>query len=192
MHQRKVVSPAKDERANQGVRSGFIMCLAGMATLILLIAWMLRPKAGHETSPTVAALELQPTVEPAVYAKPKAVLKQKPAPVTLEEKWGVQVSSIRMTMANSAVDLRIKVLDAAKASSLGDGKTRAYLLNEDSGKKIMMPTSPKEGGFPPTSNKLIAGKTYFALLGDPGKLLQRGSKVTLVIGDSRTQNIILE
>lgn len=195
MHQRKVVSRVKDESSNERPRTAFLISLAAIATLILIIGWILRPTAGHEPTAPVAALQREPTVESATRVTPATVVKQKATtrpPVTLEEKWGVQVTSMRMTMADSAVDLRIKVLDPVKAASLADGKTKAYLVNEVSGKRIMMPTPPKEGAFPPTSNKLIAGKTYFALLGDPGKSLQRGSKVTLVIGDSRTTNLILE
>lgn len=113
-------------------------------------------------------------------------------PPTLESQWGIQVCGLRLTMANSALDLRYKVLDPDKAILLGNGKTPSFIFDQATGKKLPMPTPPKEGAFPPTANKLIAGKTYFAMVRNAGGTLKSGSEVTVVIGGSEATNLTVE
>jgi hypothetical protein len=60
------------------------------------------------------------------------------------------------------------------------------------GTKLLMPTPPKEGAFPPTGNKLAAGKTYFTMVSNARGALQSGSVVSIVIGDSLATNLTVE
>ena len=68
---------------------------------------------------------------------------------TLEETWGIELSSMRLSMAGTIIDVRFKVTDVDKARKLADGKTIAYLLDLESGSKLQMPSPPREGAFPP-------------------------------------------
>jgi hypothetical protein len=99
---------------------------------------------------------------------------------------------MRLSMMDSIVDLRYKVLDPDKVVRLAQGKTPAYLVDLDSGTKLVMPTPPKEGAFPPTGNKLAAGRTYFTMVSNPRGLLKSGSKVSLVLGNTSVTNLTVD
>jgi len=90
------------------------------------------------------------------------------------------------------VDLRYKILDPAKAAQLGNGKIPAYIVDRATGTKLIMPTPPKEGAFPPTSHSLVAGKTYFSMVSNQGGVLKSGSQVTVVIGGSEATDLTIE
>ena len=111
---------------------------------------------------------------------------------SLAEKWGIEVTSATFSMGNSIIDLRYRVLDPAKVKLLADGKTAAYIVDESSGVKLPAPSPPREGAFPPSSNKLIAGRSYFTLVQNPGGVIRPGSKVTLVVGNCVTNHLVLE
>lgn len=160
-----------------------------------------KPSAAHETAAPAAA------VEPAAAMNPAAPVLS----TALEEPWGIQVSSIRLTKADAAVDLRYKVVAPEKAALLAADKTTAYLIDQASGAKIQMLASPQEGAwptntrartaarmmhqageFPPPANRLAAGKTYSLLLPNPGGMVKSGSKVALVVGNCRTDALTVE
>jgi len=109
--------------------------------------------------------------------------KLAPAGSTLETRWGIRVCSLGLSMGNAMLDLRYKVVDPQKAVSLANGNTRAFVFDPASGATIFMPSPPKEGAFPPSGNRLSAGKTYFAAVANPRGTFKSGSKVSLVIGD---------
>ena len=102
---------------------------------------------------------------------------------TLETRWGIQVRSLGLSMGNAMLDLRYKVVDPQKAVSLVNGNTRAFVFDPETGATIFMPSPPKEGAFPPSGNRLSAGKTYFAAVANPRGTFKSGNKVSLVIGD---------
>jgi len=90
------------------------------------------------------------------------------------------------------VDFRYKVLEPDKAATLSDRESKPYLLDQASGKKLLVPKSPKVGPLRPTATKPEAGKVYFALFANPGQVVKAGSKVTVVLGDFRAENLTVE
>lgn len=177
------------QNSDNRMRPGFLVLLACAVTGIFLLIWVYQSKrsATSKTEAPAAEEQAMPAKKPAVM-KPMAVSR----PSTLEEAWGIQISSLRLSMADTMMDLRYKLLDPVKAVSLADGKNQAYLLDQASGVKVVMPNPSKEGGFPPTSQKLTVGKTYFTMVANPGGGFKRGSKVTLVIGGFQAANLTVE
>ena len=167
-------------------------------------------EAQEKASATASPVAAKEPVEPEEVPEPivKSALAEQPAaahsvqprkisaaagpPPTLENEWGIEISSMRLTMGNSAVDMRYRVIDPEKAAKLGDGKTVAYIVDRDTGRKLIMPTPPKEGAFPPTSNKLIAGRTYASIVSNQGGTLKSGSQVTVLVGKSEVANLTVE
>ena len=111
---------------------------------------------------------------------------------TLEQKWGMQVSSLHLSANGYMVDFRYKVVDPEKAATLGDPKAKPYLVDQATGAKLVVPRSPKVGPLRQSATQLAAGKIYFALFSNPGKLVQKGNKVTVVIGDFKAENLVVE
>jgi hypothetical protein len=84
-----------------------------------------------------------------------------------EKKWGVKIMNLRPTAAGYMLDLRLKVLDPAKAAHVLSRKSKAFIVDQGTGKALPVPVT-KSG------------------------LVKEGSKVTVVIGDFRAENITVE
>lgn len=109
-----------------------------------------------------------------------------------ETKWGIQVSSLRLTAGGNMIDFRYKVLDPKKAAPLGDRENKAYLIDQATGAKFLVPTTPKIGPLRQKAQNLTAGQSAFVIFVNPGKYVKAGDKVTVVIGDFRVENLVIE
>jgi hypothetical protein len=105
----------------------------------------------------------------------------------IEDVWGIQIVGIRQTAAGHMLDFRYRVVDAGKAAPLFVRQIQPYLIDESSGKSLTVPNMAKVGPLR-SSNKPLQGRTYWMFFGNPG-LVKAGSKVSVVIGDFRVQNL---
>ncbi len=112
--------------------------------------------------------------------------------LSIEEKWGIRVLNIRQSANGYMLDFRYRVLDPDKASHLFNRKEKPYLIDQESGARFMVPSSPKIGPLRQTSLKPIANRNYFILFANPGKYVKVGNKVTVVIGEFRAENLVVE
>jgi hypothetical protein len=108
-----------------------------------------------------------------------------------EKKWGVKIMGLRPTAAGYMLDLRLQVLDPAKATHVLSRKSKAFIVDQGTGKALPVPVT-KSGPLRQTTLKPEVGRYYFALFSNPGGLVKEGSKVTVVIGDFRAENITVE
>jgi hypothetical protein len=104
-------------------------------------------------------------------------------------KWGIEVTALRVSAQGNLIDFRYRVLDAEKASLLGDPKNKAKLIDQETGKELHVPSMPKVGQLRSKSNRPTNGKVYTALFANPGAVVKPGQKVTVVIGDFRAENL---
>ena len=112
-------------------------------------------------------------------------------PDPLAEKWGIEVTSIRMTANDHMVDFRFRVLDAKKADALFVRQTKPYLVDQKTGKVLAVPNTAKVGPLR-NSNKPKEGKIYWMFFGNRGKLVKAGNKVSVVIGEFKMENLVVE
>ena len=184
----------------QGVGSGFLIAIGLMVIAVGILLFIRRPSPPPAAVlPTVVGADPAPAAskvgkpgslaaKPAAPAAPNA----DESPKSLTERWGVEVLGVRLTMADTMADVRYKLLDADKAKQLADGKTQAFVIDQPSGARLKVPTPPAEGAFPPSGNTLIPGKTYFALVSNRGHVLKRGTRVTVVIGESQVTDVAVD
>jgi hypothetical protein len=89
------------------------------------------------------------------------------------------------------VDFRYKVLDAEKAAALFSKKTKPYLIHQKTGKVLAVPRTAKVGplmsSYHPKQDRI-----YWMFFGNQTRLVQKGDKVTVVIGDFKAENLIVE
>ena len=111
---------------------------------------------------------------------------------SLEEQWGIRIASLRLTAAGQMIDFRYRIVDPAKAAPLVDRKLNPQLIDQSSRMALAVPAAPKVGALRQTSVKPLAGRTYFVLFGNQQHLVNSGSKVTVVIGAFRVENLIVE
>lgn len=180
------------------MRRGFLLAVAGTLVLFLAVVLFLRsgpfahspaplsPQTAAARMPAVAAAPASPTVPivPPPSPKPKAPI---PA-ASLAERLGIEVVSVRLTAADRALDVRYRVVDAAKAAALDTTENTVYLVDEASGTKIGTAQPP-----PPLEvHKPAHGRIYGVMFANAGGALQAGSKVTLVVGPAHAKNLTVE
>lgn len=112
----------------------------------------------------------------------------------VQTTYGIRVEGLRLSAAGSMLDFRYRVLDQAKAAPLLNGKIQPYLLDESRGAKLGVPDTPVLGRIRQTArnNKIMEDRTYFVMFGNPGKAVQSGDRVTLLLGDVRITDLTVQ
>jgi hypothetical protein len=140
---------------------------------------------------SLSAILIMAFIAVPVMAGASAPQKHAPTPDPLAEKWGIDITGIHMSAHNYMVDFRYRVLDAKKAKALFDRKTKPYLIDQTSGKVLAVPNTAKLGPLR-NSNQPREGKIYWMFFGNRGGLVNTGSKVTVVIGDFRAEDLVIQ
>jgi len=109
----------------------------------------------------------------------------------VEERWGVQPKSIRLTGADHFVDFRYRVTDVGKAAPVVNRNNKAFLLDQESGKVYQVPVT-KIGPMRATSQEAKEDREYFVLFSNVNGEIKRGDRVTVVIGDFKAENLVVE
>ena len=155
---------------------GIVLCIA-----LLLVLIVPRHAPVPSASPEAAAEEPAPPApaHPSVAGKPP-------------QEWGIEVVGLYPAVGGRVLDLRYKILDTAKAAVLPNEAGGIYLIDEATGVTTKLPNSPKTGSIPQNPQKLEAGRTYSFSFPNQGNSLKSGSKVTLVIGSFRAENLAVQ
>ena len=151
------------------------------ALLALLVGCMTAPASNPKYADALP--------ETAAAAAPEA-----PAPTLsdpLVDRWGIEIEGLRRTSGGYMLDFRFRVLDTAKAAPLFVRATKPYLLDPVSGVMFQVPNPPKTGPLR-TSNPPKEGVVYWMFFANPGRYLEPGASVTVVIGDFQAENLIVE
>lgn len=115
-----------------------------------------------------------------------------PAVREAEDALGVKVEGVRLSAAGYMLDFRYRVLDADKARALFERKARPLLVDGD-GLQLGVPAVPKLGQLRATSPRNVkAGRTYSMLFANPGRYVERGARLALVIGDARIDGLVVD
>jgi hypothetical protein len=111
---------------------------------------------------------------------------------TPEEKWGLKILRVRLTAGGHMLDLRYQVTNPEKASPLLDRKIKPYLIDQTTGAKLQVPNMPKVGSLKQRVAEADVEKTYFILFGNSRGIVRSGSRVTLILGDLKQENLVVE
>ncbi|MBN1918058.1 MAG: hypothetical protein JW889_09130 [Verrucomicrobia bacterium] len=112
----------------------------------------------------------------------------------LAETWGVEIVGVWRSAGGYMLDFRYRVIDAEKAAPLltrGPG-IRPYLIDQASGAQLGLASSPKVGPLRQTTQVPTVGRVYFAIFANPGGMVASGNKVTVVIGDFRAEDLVVQ
>lgn len=133
---------------------------------------------------TVGNASTSPAVQPEP-AQNKQTFSQQ-----LTDKWGIELTALRMTAAGRMIDFRYRVLDKEKAAPLHKRQTKPYLVHEESGKVLAVPNTAKVGALR-NSNMPQENRIYWMFFGNNG-VVKNGDKVSVVIGDFRADDLVVE
>jgi hypothetical protein len=132
-----------------------------------------------------AAGEAQPEADTTAEAAAAA------GPVNLAERWGIEVTSLRLTANDHMIDFRYRVLDPVKAEELFVRQNKPALIHQETGKVLVVPNTAKVGPLR-NSDTPQAGRIYWMFFGNAGNLVKAGDAVTVVIGEFRAENLVVE
>jgi hypothetical protein len=113
-------------------------------------------------------------------------------PTSLAEQWGIEIVGVRLSAAGYMIDFRYKVLDPDKAAPIAKKENKPCLIDQASHAKLLVPSMPKIGALRQTATKLIPGCVYGAMFANPAQTVKVGSKVTVVIGDFKVADLVVQ
>lgn len=105
--------------------------------------------------------------------------------------WGVDSLSLKYTESGEVIRFSYRVLDAQKAKVLNDKKNEPSLLDPKAGVKLVVPTLEKVGQLRQTSTP-EAGKSYWMAFSNKGRVVKKGDRVDILIGQFRAQGLVVD
>jgi hypothetical protein len=177
----KVDLPPVDPQPNGGTRAwtaarvagtavGVMVCLA-IITLYVVAPW-------DSDKPVAAGSEDQPV---------QVAWGRQAVDAQGLEKWtGVTITQVAVTGAGGLVDMRFEVLDPALATQIHDPATPPAVIDERSGLVVhdLFMNHAHSGSF-------HAGETYYFIFNNPRNWVHRGSKVTVLLGNTAVEHIVV-
>lgn len=179
-------SDAENLSQPAGVSNTTMAFLIGLTLITLIWTWRLRQAETAAVAPPAPAVlkTSQPVLPPPQAADAATILAQ---------KWGISVFGLRLFANGNLVDFRYKILDPAKAAVLTKQEgENAYFLDEASGHRLRLASMGRGGTMYHYTNTMQSGSMFSLQFPNPGKHLHPGSKVTLVMGDFRAENLTVE
>ena len=108
-----------------------------------------------------------------------------------KRNWGVDIGGVRHVSSGYMLRLSYTVVDVARAAPLFDKRSRPYLIDNKTGARLAVPAMENIGELRQTATP-VPGRTYFVIFGNPGKLVQPGDRVSIVIGDFKAEDVIVD
>jgi len=108
-----------------------------------------------------------------------------------EEKWGIRIETAGLTAAGYMVDFRFRVLDAAKAAPILERHVKPQLIAQATGAQLAVPAPAKIGQLRSGGN-VKDGHVCFIIFSNQARQIRSGEKVTVVIGDFQSPDIVIQ
>jgi hypothetical protein len=104
-----------------------------------------------------------------------------------EAKTGVRVVHLALSAGGGLLDLRYLVIDPDKAAAVHDLDNPLAVMDERNAKTFDTPWMDHSH-----QREFHAGVIYYTLLMNSGGALQKGDKVTVIIGGERLENVVIQ
>lgn len=105
--------------------------------------------------------------------------------------WGVDSLSVKWTESGEVIRFTYRVLDANKAKTLNDKKNEPVLIDPKAGVKLVVPSLEKVGQLRQSSTP-EAGKAYWMAFSNKGRLVKRGDRVNVMIGQFHAEGLVVD
>ncbi len=109
----------------------------------------------------------------------------------MEEQWGVKILALRPTANGYMLDFRYRVTNAEKATPILERSIKPYLVVEKDSSKLFVPVTNKLGSLRNTTKFVKENRNYFMFFANPGKHVNSGDAVTIVIGDFKAEHVMV-
>ena len=105
--------------------------------------------------------------------------------------WGIDSLGVKLVESGALVRFTWRVLDPERAKVLNDKKLEPALIDPRAGVSLVVPVMEKIGQLrqsaPPE-----AGKSYWMVFSNKGRLVKRGDRVNVVIGQFRAEGLAVD
>jgi hypothetical protein len=105
--------------------------------------------------------------------------------------WGVESLSVKAVESGEIIRFIYHVIDADKAKTLNDKKLEPILIDPEKGVKLVVPSLEKVGFLRQMSTP-VEGKSYWMAFSNSGRLVRRGDRINIVIGQFHADNLVVE
>ena len=105
--------------------------------------------------------------------------------------WGVDSLAVKWTESGEVIKFTYQVLDPNKAKTLNDKKNEPSLIDPRAGVKLVVPSLEKVGQLRQSATP-EAGKSYWMAFSNKGRLVKRGDRVSVVIGQFRADGLVVD
>jgi hypothetical protein len=170
------------------------MLLAGLlASSIFVCSTLTQAAQGNDKSLAAQPAAAASTVSPAPKATPPApaVAKSQRGAEFVRKRWGIDNIIVRSTASGSLIRFSYRVVDAEKAALINDKAKTPYLIEEKLGLALQIPQMEKVGQLRQTA-KPENGREYWMAFSNKGKFIKPGSRVDIVIGSFRINDLVVE
>ena len=108
-----------------------------------------------------------------------------------EAVWGIENPSVKAVESGEIIRFSYRVLDPEKAKPLNDKKIEPSLISPEKGIKLVIPSLEQVGQLRQSSTP-EAGKSYWMAFSNSGRLVKRGDRVDIVIGNFHADRLMVE
>jgi hypothetical protein len=148
-----------------------------------------------------SATDPQKPAAPLAPATPKINRSSRPSPyrpmqLTMHAKdhyellWGVDALQVKAVESGQMIRFSYLVLDPVKAAQLNDKKANPVLIDTRALVKLDVPTMEKVGQLRQSSAP-EAGKTYWMVFSNKGRLVKPGDRVSVAIGKFQADGLLV-
>jgi hypothetical protein len=155
------------------------------------------------------AVDATPAVQPAVPAAKPQTPAKKPAATSVPTSkyrparfagrageyyrliWGVDSLGVKWTESGEIIRFSYRALDPGKAKALNDKKSEPSLIDPRAGVSLVVPSLEQVGQLRQSADP-EEGKSYWMAFSNKGRLVKRGDRVSVVIGQFRADGLVVD
>ncbi len=105
--------------------------------------------------------------------------------------WGIDSLSVKLAESGELVRFAWRVLDPGKAKLLNDKRLEPSLVDPQAGVRLVVPAMAKVGPLRQSAAP-EAGKSYWMVFSNKGRVVKRGDRVNIVIGEFRAEGLAVD
>jgi hypothetical protein len=105
--------------------------------------------------------------------------------------WGIDALSVKLTESGQMVRFSWRVLDPQLAKPLSEKEAQTSLVDPQAGVSLVVPTLENIGMMRQASSP-EAGKSYWMAFSNKGRIVKKGDRVNVVIGQFRANGLAVD
>jgi hypothetical protein len=124
-------------------------------------------------------------------AAPRGVPRSQRGEMWYARRFGVDQMRVHYTASGASVEFRYRVVDPDKAAVLSDKHATPYMLDEQTGIRLLVPVMEQIGALRQTVTP-EQGREYWLLFANAGKVVKPGQRVDVSIGSFHVRGLTVE